>query len=406
MALIIKGGTLIDGTGSPPVKNGAIVIEGRKIARVVPYLSGVFDYSDRDTIINADNKWIIPGMINCHDHILLKSLKKVKVQSTDVSYIDSLMNLPSVSLAFICLANANAELQQGVTTIRDMGSPFGIASQVRDAIQNDIIYGPKILSSGQPVSTIGGHFTPISHGVRGEEAVRKAVEEQIRKGVNFIKIMASGGLSNYPNEIPGKVELLPEEIRMAVETAHQNGMLVASHTQSELTTQYSIEASVDSIEHGFVLNELLVKKMKEKGTSYVPTACVLPNVLERAIRSSNDSMIGLIEGGMLKRHKESFLMAYHYKVLIGAGTDSSGIMSQEIKTLVDWGMSEMDAILAATSNAAKIAGISTSVGTLIEGKVADIVILNSDPMKNIDAISKVYKVIARGDEIPNEVKRI
>ena len=405
MALIIKGGTLINGTGSPPVKNGAIVIEGQKIAQIIPDLNKVVGDYQKDTIINAENKWIIPGMINCHDHIFLKSLKKVKVKSTDVSYIDSLMNLPLSSLAFICLANANEELQQGVTTIRDMGSPFGIASQVRDAIQNDLVSGPMILSSGQPISTIGGHFTPISHGVKGEDAVRKAVEEQITNGVDFIKIMASGGLSNYPNEIPGKVELLPKEICAAVETAHQKGILVASHAQSELTTQYSIEASVDSIEHGFVLNELLVKKMNEKGTSYVPTVCVLPNVLKRAVRSSNDSMIRLIEGGMLEKHRNSFLMAYQCEVLIGAGTDSSGIMSEEIKTLVDWGMSEMDAILAATSNAAKIAGISDLVGTLTEGKIADIVILNSDPMESIDAIGRVYMVIAKGNEIPNKTNR-
>jgi len=272
----------------------------------------------------------------------------------------------------------------------------------RDAFDQGFFMGPRIFGSGEAVSITGGHRGDMPSGADGVAEIRKAVRTRIVHGVNWIKIMG--------------VEMLQDELEAAVETAHHNGLRVASHSK-EPATYRSVKAGVDCIEHGYGLRDETIKLMAEKGTFYVPT--IICNLSNQYIKERDERLaeLGYSEdkkvawGRTLVAHadersqkhaehqREALLKAVKAGVKVCIGSDSTpvgeiGIL--EIEQFVLSGVSEMNALIAATRNCADLCGVLSVLGTVEEGKLADLVVVAENPLENISNIRKVKMVLKDG----------
>ncbi len=211
--MIIRDCTLIDGTGADPRSHVDLFIEGRSISLVAP--SGTVRASGEERVIEASGCWVVPGLFNCHDHLYSRELRYAK-PSRGISELRKELDANSDPMLLAIMAdNAAQELYQGVTTSRDLGARNHLNITLRNAIRDGRIPGPRVLACGMPIAMTGGHVWTFCREADGPDECRKAVREQLKAGADVIKIMASGGLSNFPAEDPDEPELSEGETRPA-----------------------------------------------------------------------------------------------------------------------------------------------------------------------------------------------
>lgn len=389
----IIGARLIDGTGKSPVDDAEIIIKGNTIEAVGKGL----DIPKDAKVINAEGKTLMPGLIDSHLHIC---------SNGDPSLMTMLNYRPGLVQLF-GYTNGVKDLEAGFTTIRDMGAPSGYGFALRDAINMGLVKGPRILAPGKVISMTGGHadfhlhsgvaYTEMSRIADGVPDCRKAAREQLKEGGDFIKICTSGGVMS-PSDPVDTPQFTSEEIKAIVHEAACVGRRVASHAHGATGIKNAIEAGVKTIEHGSLIDEEAMKMMVEKEAYLIPTLVAGWNIVEHGLAG------GIPKYAVDKAHeiadevRKNALKAHKMGVKVASGTDAGtpfnrhGNNAQEIIHLVDAGFKPMDAIAAATKIGSEAIGLSDKIGTLEMGKLADLLIVEGDPVKNIKLLGDTANI--------------
>lgn len=390
---LLHNGTLIDGTGSDPVPDGAVLIEDNQIVAVGSLDS--INVPDDTHRIDAGGGTIMPGLIDTHVHLMfqIKDLREQIVTPFSFRFYESAQFL-------------RATVEAGVTSARDAG---GADLGMKQAIERGVVVGPRLMISVTALGITGGHgdgWQPSGSTTRifetypgmpdgicdGVEEVRKKVREVLRAGADIIKIMSTGGVLS-PTDHPEFTQFSPEELAVIVqEGQYRRGVKVMSHAQGVEGIKNAVRAGVHSIEHGIYLDDEAIDLMLEHGTYLVPTLLAPLSVVELAETSDIMPEYGVRKAReTIDIHKESIAKAYKAGVKIAMGTDAGvmphGTNLRELKLMCDIGMSPMESLLATTKVAAECMEWDDRLGTLEAGKLADVTVSKTDPLADIASLA-------------------
>jgi len=367
--IAIKGGTVIDGTGTEPLRDGVVLVRDGRIAAIGK--PGEVEIPSDAEVIDASGKTVMPGMIDSHMHL---------------------------SGTYRAVRLLRQTLEAGFTTIGHVGglSGSGVVA-LRDAIECGDLRGCSRLVAGAVVAPTAGH-------VRGRTAdgpweVRKAVREMVAARVDFIKTSASGGFW-APHEECWWRDYTFEELAALTDEAHSVGMRVGVHAHSQPGLDNSIRAGIDIIYHGAFIDDAAIDGIAGKGLYYIPTLRV---TTERNIRVKVEANRPW-EARKIKEahpiHREGVRKAHERGVKIGVGTDlpgtppwRAGDNAVELVELVKCGLSPMEAIEAATRVTAEALGIDDEIGTVESGKKADIIVVDGDPLDDITVLTEIDRIV-------------
>jgi imidazolonepropionase-like amidohydrolase len=406
--IVIYAGQLIDGVSRVPRHHVSILIHDQKIESV----QDDFVAPAGAHVIDLSKATVLPGLIDCHVH----------VTGAGVSLADR-VSLTAADMALVGSANARQALYAGFTTLRNVGADYGSDVALKKAIDAGIVPGPRLWISREPLGPTGGHSDP-TNGMQPdinnaqwqgrvidspEEGIR-AVREHRKYGADLIKIMPSGGVGSIGDD-PARQLMTNEELKAIIETAHTLGMKVAAHAHGKAAIDAAVRLGVDSIEHGSYADSESYKLMKEHGTYLVPTVLVAQRISELA-RTHPEKMatpemaakILPIAPRMLKNLAD----AHKAGVKIAFGTDATGgsirfgELAKEFSVMVAAGMTPMDAIIAATANAADLIGAADKVGSVRPGRFADLIAVSSDPLTDITNLAHVSFVMKGGTIIKGD----
>ncbi len=406
---LISHGMLIDGTESPPVKDAAVLIKGDRIE----WVGTVHDclVPEGCTTVDARGMTIMPGLIDAHVHLNTPVIRDNRNLQLEI------LKTPPTLATFYSFWNGMESMRSGFTTLRDMGG-YGTRNSeesisLRRAIEMGLVPGPRILSAGAVFATAGhidlgfvNRATPwvptAQDCVDGVWEVRKRVRFLIREGVNLIKVFASGWGGEV--EAPWWRNFTLEELETIVDEAHAHGLKVAAHTASPETVKLSLKAGVDTIEHLVDIDDECLDLLSRKGVYLVPTLGLFSEkALERRGRHQPPEAVQAVRKGRETVWK-AFQRCLQKGVRIANGSDTyrtlvHGENADELVTMNQAGMSCMDVLVAATRNAAEACGLAEDLGTIESGKLADILVVDGDPMEDLSILqdqSKIRKVIKGG----------
>ena len=387
MLTMIKGGTLIDGTGSPPAAGMAVVIEENRIKAV----GREADFASQTkgngvNVIDAAGKWVLPGLINVHEHLMM--------QEVEGSPLDRMCR-SVVEQSALSVRNALVALRRGWTSVRDMAATHGVSLVIRDFIAQGEIPGPRVYACGSPVCVTGGHAHHVCVEADGADACRRAARGQLKAGADFVKVMASHDPYPMPGPEQTRAEISLDEIRAVFEEGRRWGKRTACHAMGTEAIANVLEAGVDVVDHGVYLNDELAERMARQGTILCPTLSAYDRQTMNP-RFKRGEEWAKKHSVLVKPHEDSFRAAVRAGVKIVNGTDTTGDYAEELELMREGGLKPMDSILACTGTAAEALGWEDRVGTIAAGKLADIVILDGDPLANPRALELVDLVIKDG----------
>jgi len=399
-ALLVENGLVLDGTGAPPKAGGWVLAKEDTIVAIGAGAPPAPELLAGDLRrIDAQGGSILPGLINLHVHIHRRHLHRPASHLAFRAGATSVESLPDPLRILWSLRNLWWEMQEGVTTFRDISSKNRLNLTIKRAIQMGIFKGPRLVCCGQGIGMTGGHGTHGPSGTveaDGPDEVRKAVRAELKAGADFIKVMASAGLSAMPDEDPRMVEYSVDELRAACEEAHARHRQVAAHAYPARAIQNCLAAGVDCIEHGSIMDDETIAMMAEKGASYVPTMTGMYNFWQKEVNYGRKDVADTVRAVILDPHRIAVLKCYEKGVRIGVGTDTLGQVNQEIELLHDCGIPAMACIRSATAVGAEIVGLEREIGTLEVGKRADILVVDGNAAEDLTALRNVRAVIHDG----------
>jgi imidazolonepropionase-like amidohydrolase len=393
-AVFIRAARLIDGRGGAVIAPATIVVRGNRIESIggAP--------PDGAQAIDLGDMTLLPGLIDAHTHVLLQG----DITSTD--YDEQLFRESMPYRALRASRAVRIALDHGFTTLRDLETEGAMYTDVdvKRAIANGVIPGPRLFVSTRAMSVTGGYgpsgYSPevtYPMGVQivdGVEGGRKAVREQIAHGADWIKVYAD---RSYFVQKDGTLSSIPtftlEEMKAIVDEAHRLRHKVAAHAMARPGIENALLAGVDSIEHGISIDNDLLDMMVSKGVFLCPTLTVTDYVAPGR---------GGVWAKIPQYHRDSFQRAMRKGVKIAFGTDAGGFPwdalneAKEFEYETQYGMTAMQAIQTATRNAAELLGISDQIGTVEAGKLADIVAVPGNPLNDITALERVGFVMKDG----------
>ena len=402
-------GTLIDGVSNEPKKEVTIVVEKNKIISVE---KGYSKPAASDKSIDLKNKTVTPGWMDMHVHM--------EGETNPNAYLER-FTLNPPDLAFNAVGIAERTLMAGFTTVRDLGGT-GVNVSLRNAINNGKIRGPRIFTAGKSIGTTGGHADPTNgyrkdlmgdpgpaEGVaNSEEDGRKAVRQRYKDGSDLIKITATGGVLSVAKSGQNP-QFTEDEIKTIVETAKDYGLTVAAHAHGAEGMKRAIRAGVNSIEHGTLMDDETIELFKKHGTWYVPTITAGESVADSAKKAGYYPEIVAAKARVIGAQiKFTFAKAYKAGVKIAFGTDAGvfkhGQNWREFGYMIEAGMPAIQAIKAATINAAELLGMKDQIGSIEVGKLADIVALDGDPLADPKVFARVIFVMKDGVVFKQEMQ--
>jgi imidazolonepropionase-like amidohydrolase len=372
--MVLANARVIDGTGAAPLERASVSIEHGRIAGISPDLPG--------DAIDLEGRTLMPGLIDAHAHL-----------SSDVSRSPGFGPAPALKgelprpreLGYFVLAKtARVLLAAGITSVRDVGSYDDEAIALREAVRLGIVPGPRILSCGRIISATapgGAIFTTMYREADGVEDMRRAVREQLRRGADFIKLMATGARSVLAED-PEPAQMTAEEIGAIVDEAHRMGVRVAAHVEGLGGAGLAVHAGVDTIEHGLSLHRepALLDAMARAGIVLVPTLSTFHDLAERFTDAFAPALVEQAKR-QLEEAYATLVAARDAGVTLAMGHDSGppGENAIELVRMVDGGLTPLDGVAAATHGSAVALGLS-DVGTLVPGAVADLIVVDGDPL--------------------------
>ncbi len=397
---IIRAARLLDVGDGRVLADQAILVEGDRIRQVGPAAGIAAEAGRGARIIDLGDVTLLPGLIDCHNHIL----GNPKDQS---STADLRMSSPQQTLWG--LHNLQIFLAHGFTALRDAGESDLAYGQLalRNSINQGLVQGPRIVSAGNFISLTGGHgdADPLAPDqalprrpnlADNVSEIGPAVRRDIKYGADWIKLMATGGVMDPMSDFNVQ-ELSEEQMARAVEIAHRAHKKVMAHAEGTAGIKAAVRAGVDSIEHGTMLDEEGAALMEQKGTWLVPTLYTFQHGVEVGTSLGADPVT--LEKGkqILGYQKAAFALAlkHHLKIAYGVDDDPD-FDSKEFGALVKGGMKPVEAIQAATLRASELLGLSHQIGTLEAGKYADVVAVAGDPLADIQAMENVVFVMKGG----------
>lgn len=398
---VIHCGNLIDGKSNDVQAQMTVVVENNLITKVE---KGFTKPGSSDKLIDLSKKTVMPGLIDLHVHLEGETNKDQALQRFTLNKAD---------VAFRSTVFARKTLMAGFTTVRDLGGS-GVNISLRNAINQKLVVGPRIFTSGKSIGTTGGHADP-TNGYREDlmgdpgpkdgvinspEDARQAVRQRYKDGSDLIKITATGGVLSLAKDGSGP-QFTDDELKAIIETARDYGMHTAAHAHGSEGMKRAVLAGITTIEHGTKMTEEVMDLMKQKGTYYVPTITAGKFVADKAKEPGYYHPLVVpkaLEIG--PQIQATFGNAYKRGVKIAFGTDAGvfphGENGKEFGYMVEAGMPAMEAIKSATTTAAEVLGMKEKLGTVEAGKLADLVATDENPLRNIKTMEKVSFVMKDG----------
>ncbi len=396
MPLVITNARLFDGSGKLPGGPTTVVAEDDRITVVGP--TGVAQVPQDSEVIDAGGKFLMPGMVDSHVHI---------TGSGDPSFMKAARELVPHA-AIRASLNAKATLEAGFTAIRDAGANFLVDVALKQAVNEGLVPGPRMQVACKGLSITGGHGDTQNgwppevefkgrHVVDSPDEARRAAREQLRDGADHIKLHATGGVMSE-GDVPTARGLTVEEMRAAIEEAHNVGKKAMAHAQGSNGIKNAVLAGISSIEHGFYLTDEIIELMLKNDVFMVPTLAAVHHIVQ------NGTKAGIPEYGVRKAkeaqeaHIASFKKAYAAGVKIAMGTDSAtpfnyhGKNAIELELMVNAGMKPVDALQAVTRMGAELMGWGDRMGQVKPGFWADMILVEGDPLADIRVLQDISKI--------------
>jgi len=407
---VLKAARLFDGKSNSLVTPGIVVVTDGKIAGTGSSASVPTDAE----MIDLGDATLLPGFIDAHTHLTMTYSEDYARAALDA------LRKPIPEMALDASVNARITLLAGFTTVRDVGSMQYLDAGLRNAINRGVVPGPRMLVAVHAIGATGGHCDdtgwregavgketgPEVGVINGADEARRAVRLAHKYGATVIKTCATGGVLSLADAVDTP-QLTQAELDALVDEAHALRLKTAAHAHGAEGAKRAIRAGIDSIEHGSFLDDEALDLMKQKGTYYVPTLMAVQGLSEQiqkgvpippAIKVKADDAIAHVH--------QAFQKAIAKGVKIGLGTDAAvyphGRNAEEFHQMVDLGMKPIDALKAGTSSDADLLGLSSKIGTLEAGKLADVVAVPGDPLENIRQTEHVFFVMKEGVVYRNE----
>ncbi|MCL4425435.1 MAG: amidohydrolase family protein [Firmicutes bacterium] len=397
MITVFRGGRIFVGNGEV-IPRGDLVLEDEKILAVGPQ-GQVQLPSGAEQVYDVSGKTILPGLIDAHIHI---------TGSGNPDRWERIKELVP-HMAIRAAVNARRTLEAGFTTIRDAGAPGRVDIALKQAINEGLVPGPRMLVSGRGLSITGGHGDSANgwppevefkgrYVVDGVDAARRAAREQLRDGADQIKLHATGGVMSE-GDLPTARGLTLEEMRAAIEEANNVGKKSMTHAQGSTGIKNAILAGINSIEHGFYLTDEIIELMLKRDVFFVPTLAAMHHIVTRGTEGKIPAYAVAKAREAQEAHTASFRRALAAGVKIAMGTDAAtpfnyhGNNALELELMVQAGMSPRQALLAATKMGAELLGLSDKIGALEPGKLADVVVVDGDPLEDVKVVQKKEAIL-------------
>lgn len=405
--LMVRCGTLIQPANGQVQHNVLITVEGDRI-REVQENAGATSSAQ---VIDLSDHTCLPGLIDSHTHTLLQG------DITAADYDEQLLKQSVAYRAILGTRSVKRALNYGFTTIRDLETEgAGYADvDLKRAINQGVIPGPRMQVATRAMDVTGAYplvgyapDVPVPHGVQvvdGPDNARKAVREQISYGADWIKVYSDRSYFVRPDGVLDDIPTFTlDELRAIVDEAHRQHHKVASHAMALNGVHNSVEAGVDSIEHGNYITDADLKTMAQKGIYYIPTIYVGEYVAQG--RAAAGAKVWL---DMIKIHQDTFRRALNAGVKIVFGTDVGGFdwgidPAVEFPYMVKYGMTPAQAIRSATTTAAEMLGMQNDLGGIAAGKYADIVAVKGDPLSDISLLEKIDFVMKGGEVYKSPIR--
>ena len=407
----IRAGHLFDPASGHYVENVTLVVANQRIQSVE---AGGFNPPTGAQVLDLSGEYVLPGLIDCHTHLGVRADRYEEVDKFKDTPFDS---------AIAGVVNARRTLEAGFTTVRDVGSLPFLAVDLRNNIDSGFIPGPRIVASGPPISITGGHGDLNNYAPEvtytlfpgkndfqiadGPDEVRRTVREQVKYGVDVIKILASGGVLSKGDQ-PGAPQYSLEELKVAADTAHQAGRKIAAHAHGAQSIKWAIEAGIDSIEHASLVDDEGIAMAKAHGTYFVMDIYDDDYILKEGPKIGMPQENLIKERALGQTQRDNFRKAHAAGVKMAFGTDAGvyphGDNARQFHYMVMYGMTPAEAIRAATTSAADLLGRGSDVGSLTPGHFADLIAVAADPLARIEVLEHPDVVVKGGALIRGDKK--
>ena len=393
--LVVKAGTLVDGTGAAARRGVQIYARDGRIVDI----TAAGDVPSDARVLDFSGQTIVPGLIDCHVHLAF---------SAGVDPLADLLEEDDAALLLHAVANARTALAAGITTVRDLGDRGGVARALRDGIARGLATGPRIVTAGAPITITGGHCHFLGLEADSKDDVRRVARRQIKDGVDCLKIMASGGRMT-PGTNPKLPQYSVNQIEAAVTEARRAGLTIAAHALSARSIRRAARAGVDTIEHcnwlaedeGLAFDESTAELMAENGVAFDPTLTPVQSFLSFEPELLTDVQKAAI--AIRTELVQVFRRMLELGVKLVAGTDAGTRRStldrlpDELELYVEQlGLSPIAAIATATGGAAEVLGLGSELGTVQPGRQADLTVIDGDASTDISVLKSTRAVIQGG----------